>query len=348
MPKRETQPSPDSAFGDREAVRAAWNAARVRPDTGGGHYESYFQRANHPTRPLAFWIRYTALLPSGRPEAGFGELWAVYFDGERGRNVAVKERHPLAGCAFEPTDLGVRIAEARLDRSGLVGAARSGGHAIEWELGFRGSEPPLLLLPERLYAGGFPKAKSLVGSPLARFDGHLRVDGEPIAIDDWVGSQNHNWGSRHTERYAWGQVAGFDDAPDAFLECSSARVRVGPMLSPFVTPIVLRFRGREHRLNALWTALRARAQLNGFDWRFASTRAGVRVAGHLHAPAAAFVALRYDNPSGAPKICLNTKLASCELEIELPGEPARKLTTRSRAAFEILDDHGSPAVPIAL
>ena len=28
-----------------------------------GHYESYFLRANHPDRPLAFWIRYTIFAP---------------------------------------------------------------------------------------------------------------------------------------------------------------------------------------------------------------------------------------------------------------------------------------------
>ncbi len=31
----------------------------------GGHYESFYQRANHPTRPLAFWIRYTVFVPGG-------------------------------------------------------------------------------------------------------------------------------------------------------------------------------------------------------------------------------------------------------------------------------------------
>jgi hypothetical protein len=33
-----------------------------------GHYESFFQRANHPTRPLAFWIRYTIFSPTGHPD----------------------------------------------------------------------------------------------------------------------------------------------------------------------------------------------------------------------------------------------------------------------------------------
>ena len=46
----------------------------------------------------------------------------------------------------------------------------------------------------------------------------IDVDGVSHAVDGWVGSQNHNWGRKHTDRYAWGQVAGFDDAPGSFLE----------------------------------------------------------------------------------------------------------------------------------
>ena len=37
-----------------------------------GHYESFFMRANHPARPLAFWIRYTIFSPKNRPE---NALW---------------------------------------------------------------------------------------------------------------------------------------------------------------------------------------------------------------------------------------------------------------------------------
>jgi hypothetical protein len=47
--------------------RAAWNRCRFRPDDPGGHHESYVQRANHPSRPLAFWMRYTVFRPKGRP-----------------------------------------------------------------------------------------------------------------------------------------------------------------------------------------------------------------------------------------------------------------------------------------
>src|SRR4029079_18327575 len=110
---------------------------------------------------------------------------------------------------------------ASLEEGSLRGAARSGDHHIGWALDYTSPEPPLLLLPERLYTGGFPKAKSLVGSPNAHYHGALEVDGVPVEVDGWVGSQNHNWGERHTDLYAWAQVAGFDDAPNAFLECAS-------------------------------------------------------------------------------------------------------------------------------
>ena len=42
-------------------------------------------------------------------------------------------------------------------------------------------------------------------------------------VDGWTGSVNHNWGTRHTPAYAFGQVCGFDDAPDSSLEIVTAR-----------------------------------------------------------------------------------------------------------------------------
>ncbi|HLW90191.1 MAG TPA: hypothetical protein VKS78_02670, partial [Roseiarcus sp.] len=62
-----------------------FNSARFQPGETSGHYESYFQRANHPTEPKAFWIRYTIFSPAGRPREAIGELWAIAFDGETGR-----------------------------------------------------------------------------------------------------------------------------------------------------------------------------------------------------------------------------------------------------------------------
>ncbi|MCX4241173.1 hypothetical protein [Paraliomyxa miuraensis] len=313
-----------------------------------GHYESWFQRANHPSRPLAFWIRYTIFSPAGRPNDAVGELWAIWFDRERRRIVAVKEVHPLAECELSRSGLSARIGAATLDDASLQGRAHHADHELQWSLRYAGDEAPLLLLPASLYEAALPKAKALVGTPLARYDGELHVDGERIEIDGWVGSQNHNWGRQHTDHYAWGQVAGFDDDPTAFLELSTARIRLGPLWTPFLTPLVLRLGGREHALNSVGRALRAHGRFRPFEWRFSSHGPEVRIEGTISAAASDFVALRYDDPPGGTKVCLNSKVAACRLLVEQPGQPPRRLETEYRAAFEILSDEAPDGIsPVA-
>jgi len=322
---------------DRDAANAfRWDKSAK------GHYESYFQRANHPTRPLAFWIRYTLFAPKARPQDAVGELWAIYFDGESERIAAIHQEVALNTCCFSRSRLDVEIGEGVLDGKALRGHAKSSRHAISWDLGYESDEEPLLLLPEALYDAPFPKAKALVGAPLAHFNGSLTVHGETVAIEDWVGSQNHNWGSKHTDRYAWGQVAGFDHAPDTFLELSTAQVQLGPLKTPWMSPIVLRHEGHEYRLNAITQTLRAhakyteRAAHGRYSWHFASHDHEVGIEGVIEAPEAAFVSLPYANPPGGLKTCLNSKLARARVTLSRRGLPSVVLTTAHRAAFEIL------------
>jgi len=71
------------------------NFTRYRKGQKKGHYESFFLRANHPKKPLAFWIRYTIFSPENRPDDAIGEIWASYFDGSTRRHTAAKEEFPL-------------------------------------------------------------------------------------------------------------------------------------------------------------------------------------------------------------------------------------------------------------
>lgn len=327
--------------------RASGNGARFRAGMTTGHYESWFQRANHPTRPQGFWIRYTIFCPKGRPDAAEGELWAIYFDGETGAITAVKEDIPIGECSFGPRGIDVAIREARLDATSLRGAASCAGHRLGWDLTYTSPSDPLLLLPQAFYDRPFPKAKALVGSPSSVFSGTLAVDDVEIPIDGWLGSQNHNWGSKHTDAYAWGQVAGFDQAPESFLEVSTARVRLGPIWTPWMTLLVLRHEGREHRLNGLLRAVRAQGAYEPFRWTFTSKADGVAVEGTISANHEQFVGLPYRNPPGGVKTCLNSKIARCELTLRRPGAAPVTLVSRNRAAFEILtdaDDHGVPVL----
>ena len=331
---------------DTASSAAFWNRCRFDPARPRGHYESYFQRANHPQRPLGFWIRYTLFRARRRAAEPVGEIWAVFFDGERERVVATKEVFRFSRCHFDAERLGVRVGDSQLDDGGLSGSCRLGDHAIRWDLRYRDAGPPLLLLPEAFYDRGFPKAKAVVGGPNARFSGALAVDGQTVQVDDWPGSQNHNWGSQHTDAYAWGQVVGFDEAPDAFFECSTARVKVGPLYTPWMTVLVLRLDGEQLHLNRLGCALRSRSHYAPFRWIIDATCDGTRVFGEISAPSSSFVALPYDNPPGGTKVCLNSKIGRCALTVHRPGHPPRHLHAAHRAAFELISDDGHPAVPL--
>ncbi len=339
----------DTTTGDGTSIereRSAANGVRWLAGDPKGHYESWFCRANHPSRPLAFWIRYTIFAPKGRPKDAIGELWAVWFDGEARSITAVKEEHPIRACTFAKSELATRIAASSLDGSSLRGSASSGGHTLEWSLRYTSPAPPLYLLDRGLYAAPFPKAKALVGSPFASYGGTLRVDGEEHAIDGWVGSQNHNWGEKHTDRYAWGQVAGFDDAPDAFLEVGTAQVKLGPVTTPPLTVLVLRLGDEELAFNTIGRAARASGEYDWFQWRFRAGDERTRIEGTIAAAASDFVGLPYMNPPGGTKTCLNSKIARCDLTVRRDGRLVRTLSTRYRAAFEILTDDDEHGVPV--
>lgn len=326
-------------------LRDRWLLDRTvyEPGQAAGHYESFYQRANHPERPLAFWIRYTIFAPVGDPGAAVGELWAVAFDGETGRHAVAKQQVPIADCDFRRDRFDVRIGDARLGPDALSGAVGELG----WELTYAGDAAPVLLLPPKLYSGGFPKAKSLVPLPLARYSGRYVVDGHEIAVQDWIGSQNHNWGSQHTHRYAFGQVAGFDASPDTFLEVATARARIaGPLTTPWLTTLVLRHAGSEYSLVAVRRALRARAKYGYFHWDFATGDESVHISGRISAERDMFVGLRYGNPLGGFKHCLNTKIGTAELTIRhRDSGRTETLHATGRALFEILTDDTAHGVP---
>ena len=113
---------------DLNTARQEANYSRNVPGQPSGFYESYFLRANHPERPLAFWIRYTLFSPRQRPEEAVGELWGIWFDGETGRHAVVKKVIPISGCAFNAASFSVQIGDAVLSPGSFQGSAASGGN----------------------------------------------------------------------------------------------------------------------------------------------------------------------------------------------------------------------------
>jgi hypothetical protein len=317
--------------------RNFWNRLQYQEKSKKGHYESYFFRANHPERPLAFWLRYTIFAPKNKKEQVLGELWGIFFDGEKNIVSAGKREYPLSSCQFSNQCLDISFPDASASNGVLEGSIEK-PNSLAWNLKYLSGQQPLLLLPENLYNAPLPKAKAAVGAPLATYTGTFTVNGEKHNIDEWPGSENHNWGEKHTDQYAWGQVSGFDEREDVFLEAISGKVKVGPMLSPLFTILVLRVGEEEFQFNKLTSAFKAKANYDFFEWNFRASNGHNEVEASIKGDKAHFVALTYYNPPGGDHTCLNSKIASCELTLKRKGQEDLNLVSSSRAAFEILTD----------
>lgn len=320
-------------------------AARVRfdPDSTKGHYESWFIRANHPTRPLAFWFRYTIFAPRHARDRATAELWGIWFDGEH--HVARRIDVPLSRCRFEGArtlDVTVGDAHLALDAAGEATGALGD---LRWRLALGEGHGPSRFLPERLYDGPFPRAKSVVLRADTRFDGVVSASGEDHAVEGWRGSVNHNWGSAHTDAYAWSQVVGFDEAPDTFLEIITGDVRVGGLALPRSTLAVLHHEGRTHHFDSPLRGALADARYDVGAYRVRCDNGEVILDAHFSAPRAAFIGLPYRNPPGGVKVCHNSKLARADVTLIARGGAVTTLTSARRAAFEVLLDR--PIVPLA-
>lgn len=301
------------------------------------YYESRFIRANSPDRAQALWLRSTLLLPmAGVPVA---DAWVMVFDPDGAGNRALKQPHPIDQSDYDydsGTDTWTaRIGATTIDDRSAHGALADAGRSARWDLRITpGDEQPVKLLTERGYTAKFPTAKTMVRHPLARFDGSLDLDDTHLQVDGWVGSVNHNWGRRHTPAYAFGQVCGFDEAPESTLEIVTAHAAIGPVSLPAATLFVLRHEGREIAVRSILATRHTRGEYRPFDWSFGARVDGVTLDGEIVAESSDVIGLTYTDTDGQSKYCYNSALATCR--IRLSGKAGGELTATRRAMFEIL------------
>jgi hypothetical protein len=314
---------------------------------GGGHVESWFLKANEPGGRRAIWLKGTvfARLPSAderQPHVpALAEAWAVAFDRERG-HVATKTTVPFESARFARGTLDVEIDGCELSLGRARGAIASGTRRLAWDLavGPERSAPIVHLPRAALYEAPFPSSKLVTPLADGRVSGALQVDrGDGSAIEEWnVGEWpamiGHNWGRSHARLYAWVHCNSFDDAEDLAFEAVSARVRMGPVLSPMGTAVFVRWKGRRWDLNARELIGHNRGSISLRRWEVTAAGQGIEVRAELAAETDDFVGLHYPNPSGAMTYCLNTKLARARLELRLPGQAPMIATSRA-AALEI-------------
>ncbi len=312
----------------------------VSPGHRGPLVESIFVKLTAPAGDRALWLRWTFLLcPPAPPRA---ELWAVAFT--RGRAPrAAKRSAPALPEAVSRVPWRVSFGGSHYDGARTAGEVTAGAVSIHWELALT---PRLGLLQPYPYPWMYrsPVVPTKTLTPLADAVAHgaYTVDGESVAVDGWRAMQGHNWGRRHTRRYAWSHAAGFAEDPAAVFEAFSARPAVGGRELPWLTMAFLHVDGAWLRFDGLAMAARAHTEVSLLRWDLALEHRGHRLRGTLEADPSEAAGLHYPNPTGPVTYCLNSKLARAVLDLSSPGAPARRFTSTA-AALEIawpFADHG--------
>ncbi|RZT25993.1 hypothetical protein EV589_1744 [Mycobacterium sp. BK558] len=303
------------------------------------YYESRFLRANAADGSRAIWLRETLLLPTSGEACA--DVWVMIFDPAGHR--AHKQSYPIVDATFGDEPWDVRIGPTSLDDASATGTVPGHGY---WELAITpGGQEPVRVLSERAYRARIPTAKTVVRHPQARFDGRLLLDGADVDVDGWTGSVNHNWGTRHTPAYAYGQVCAFDDAPDSTLEVVTARAAVGPVLLPGVTLFVLRHAGEEFAVRTISGSLQTHGRYRPFTWTFGGRVGEQMIEGEITTVAADVIGLTYTDTHGGTKYCYNSALARCRIQLAGKGITRTELTS-GQAMFEILTDDPLADVPL--
>jgi hypothetical protein len=305
-------------------------------------YESFFLRAFSPTEPLSVWIRYTVeKRPDERP---CGSVWCTVFDGTPDSSIG--ERPGPFMCRESTSELSVPPGgwiEVGLSRFGPDRAEGSCGTA-SWSLRFDSAESELRHLPwAMLYKTPLPRTKLTSPMPAARFSGTLRIGEREIELEDWLGMVGHNWGAEHAERWIWLHGAGFEQAPDAWLDVAIGRILVAGRMSPWVANGALSLDGRRMRLGGIGARGLLVAESPARCSLSLPGPGGLHVEAHVEVPTGSTARWRYADPDGGAHDVLNCSIASLTLSARLQGEPGHILNSPHGAAYELglrEGDHG--------
>jgi acyl-CoA-binding protein len=277
-------------------------------------YESYYVRAVDPGTGHGLWLRHT--VHAG--DTAMGSVWITLFGDE-----LVADKWSLPDPVSD-ADAWLRVGDSSIGPGGIHGP----GYDLTWT----GAAPPLRHLPAKwMYRAPLPKTKPESLLPLLALSGTVTVGDTTMTLDGWPGMLGHNWGVQHAERWIWLHGVAFEDAPEEFVDLVLGRVRIGPVLTPWIINGVAagrRFGGRVRSI--VETPLGVRLAVS--DLELTALSDPVRTA-----------VWRYADPDGSEHHVANCSVARLEARV---GD--RVLRTEYGGTYELgmrETTHGLPVLP---
>ncbi|KAJ5072495.1 hypothetical protein M0811_01510 [Anaeramoeba ignava] len=222
---------------------------------------------------------------------------------------------------------------------------------FSWDISYESQVEPVFLYEEAFYKNIKNFENVIVCStPLAQFGGVITYCDEEFSIDGFEGSQSHGWGNSYTPGQVWGQVMGFEQNSQTFLEIISTSVTVS-CVTKKVFLLVMGHNNKVIRLNSLFRGNHAESHSgfvgDSFKWEFhtESNRSSFR--GVVTAEKNSFLAISSLDPKGGYIHHLISENASCDLIItNKKTQHKEKLTVSKRFSIEITVDDVVDGIPI--
>lgn len=211
---------------------------------------------------------------------------------------------------------------------------------------------PFSLLRSPFYSPLIPTNKLTTPYAGTIANGEIEVGGRTLRVTGFPLSLGHNWGRKHADSYAWGQLQAGPDAVPLFFEGCSVP---GPVdwqskesVAARLTLGKVRLNGKDISFNGLRSMRLNTGRVEPGRWSFAMRNLRWLLKGELHWDPTLVVGLRYIQPAGAIHSCLNSMLASGSLTLSKTGKTGRRrvvqeVEVRRLAALEFLTptlDHG--------
>jgi hypothetical protein len=305
---------------------------------GAALYESHYLTAVAPGGGRALWLRHTALKrPGDRPRP---TAWFTFFDvsAPAPRALRVTAPEPLG----DPGEAWWRSSLGEMGPSGARGElsdpARAAGLArAGWDLTWRPRAGEVAYLPVRaLYDRAVPRSNGAALVPAATARGRLALDDEEVPVEDWEAMVGHNWGCEHAHAWCWLHAGGLGDDGRGWLDLVLVRVRIGPIVTPWIASGAVELEDRRWSPAPLRRATCVHAGERTEVAVSLSPRAVLRLS--VRAPQRATMTWDYASPRGQGRIVDNCSVADAELRLT-DAAGSRTLTATGTVAVE----HGAPA-----
>ena len=252
--------------------------AAARAPHKDGLYESHYLTATDPAGGRALWLRHTSLY--GKPS-----LWVTWFDPEPHQQ-RVELDEPLSTAPWPSCSLATMTATGA---KGSLGDSR-------WDVAWEPHAEPLPYLPASfLYDKPVPRSNGAAVVPHATV--HGRYGG--TSLDGWHGVVGHNWGREHAEHWCWLHAV----LPEGWLDVVLVRVRVGPVLTPWMAGGGLYVDGKLRRTRPGKVVLREEGDVTTARIPTRSGHVDVEVTGRH------WVEWDYASPAGAGRDVRNCSVA---------------------------------------